>query len=130
RVGIQVAAADIAVVLLAKAVDDGGISLQAHAYLQPAREDPGNLRAFFGDAGFLFDDGRENERFVRSLQRQRRITLRPKPVKRLLHRRVRALKDHEIAFTLDPGVGFREKPALGLAVAESELNGNAALAHA
>ena len=110
-VGGQVAAADVARVSRAHAVDHGGIGLQAHADLQPAREQAGDLRPFLGDAGFLLDDGGQGQRLVLALQRQVRRARGPGRIQRLLHRIVCAPEDVEVGIAAHPGIGFRQEAA-------------------
>src|SRR5690606_6402138 len=69
RVPLEVAAANVAVVRVAEAVDDGRIRLQAHAALQAPHEHPRDRAPFPVERGLLLDDGRENQRLVRRADR-------------------------------------------------------------
>src|SRR5690606_28809459 len=96
--------------------------LQAHVLLQAAHEDAGNLRAFFGKAGFLLDDRSEDERLVGRIEGQARITCRPQSVHDLVHPPFGAAQELQIAGAAGEEVGVREKQALGI-TALAELVG-------
>src|SRR5690606_4220204 len=67
RLRLDLGSTDAAVELglaLGDAIDDGGVGLQAHAFAQPIDEDCGHLGTFAGDAGFLLDDGGEDEQLL------------------------------------------------------------------
>ena len=68
RVVVEVLTTEVAVEGIAEPVDHRGIRLQAHVAPQALREHTRDQSAFGGQCGLLFDDRRENQRFVRALQ--------------------------------------------------------------
>ena len=70
RVGQQVAPAQVAVELVAQAVDDGGVGLQHHADAQAVVEHAGDHGPVAGAAGFLLDDAGQDQRLVGALERR------------------------------------------------------------
>ena len=109
RIGFEVATADVAVVGAADAVDHRRVGLQAHADLQPPDENTGDLWTFAGEAGFLLDDGRQGQQFVRRLQRQALRARRPGLGQRLVHRGRRLPEDVEIAGVAREQIGLGQE---------------------
>ncbi len=63
RVDAQIFFADVAV-KISQCVDDGGVGLQAHVFLQAVVEDRGYHLAFAVEPGFLFNQGGECDGLV------------------------------------------------------------------
>ncbi|ODV16895.1 MAG: hypothetical protein ABT19_08125 [Rhodanobacter sp. SCN 68-63] len=77
--------------------------------LQSAHKHAGDALALIGAAGFLFHDGREDQRVVRGGQRQVGIAAGPQRIERLVHGRVGALEHVHVAVALHVGIGFRQE---------------------
>jgi hypothetical protein len=52
----QVSSLHVAIVVIAKTINDGGVSLQTHPLFKPAQKNPGDLLALVGHPGLFFDD--------------------------------------------------------------------------
>ena len=64
RVGLEVAAAQVAIKCFAQAVNNGGVGLQQHADAQAVVKNTRNHGAIAGAARFFFNDAGQNQRFV------------------------------------------------------------------
>ena len=59
-IGLQIPAADVAIVGLSEPVDHGGVGLQLHSFLQPAAEHARDLPALFVQRSFFLDNPRKH----------------------------------------------------------------------
>ncbi|CAB3740433.1 hypothetical protein LMG3458_05724 [Achromobacter deleyi] len=111
RIGLQVALADAALVGVAHAVDDGGVGLQQHADLQAVGEHARHAAAFRPMAGFLFDDGRQHQRFIGRGHRQVGLALGPGVVQDALAFLVGAAQQVEIGAARREDIGIGKEQA-------------------
>ncbi len=111
RVGLQVAAADVAVVALADTVDDRGIGLQAHALAQARRVDASHHRSLGRQRRFLLDDRGEDQRLVGRGDRQIGAARRPGGLQLRRHLPVGELQDLAIGRAVGEAESIREEPA-------------------
>ena len=111
RVGREIARADVAVVLLADAVDHGGIGLQPHALAQARGEHAGDHRPLGGEPGLLLDRSRPGSA-PRTASRSGRSPDRaaPRPVEHLLHVRVGELQQFHVGGARGEAISVREEP--------------------
>ena len=112
-IGLQVAAAQVAVEFLAQAVDHGGIGLQQHADAQAVAEDTGNLCTVGRAAGFLLDDAGQDQRFVGRLERRVGRAQRPDIGQAPVHGVQGAAQHGQVGAALGIGIGIGEEAALG-----------------
>ncbi|MNQ71846.1 hypothetical protein D3C85_865330 [compost metagenome] len=110
-VGLQVAFADAALVSLAHAIDNGGIRLQQHADLQAVREHARDAAALGAMPGFLFDNRRQHQRFVRRGHRQVRLALGPGVLKDALAFLIGAAQQIVVSAAGREDIGVRKEQA-------------------
>ena len=69
----------------AKAIDNGRVRLQTHTFTQSIYENPGDSGPFSLDAGFLLDNGSQDERIERAFEWKSFCPLIPQGSERLIH---------------------------------------------
>ncbi len=93
-------------------VDHGRVCLQPHVFLEPAGKDTGDPGPFFGQGRFFLDDRREDQRFVRSTDRQILVPCLPFLVQRLLHQGIRLPQDLGARGAFRIAIGLGQEQAL------------------
>ena len=109
----------LAVELLAEAVDDRRIRLQAHALRRRLRKTEAQ-RSIGGAAGLLFDDRRQDQRLVGRSAEVRARAAHAAARRCCMVRYARASIEASVA-PVDEIIGVGKKPAFGLAVRRTDL---------
>jgi len=121
RLGFEIRLGDIAVIVVAHAVNHGRVGLQRHAALQAADHNACNKGAFIFRAGLFFDNRGQDQRLVGRINRQIRRSLRPFFLQYQLHLVVGPFQQRDIGHVFLEEISIREKQAFGFAFADAEL---------
>src|SRR5690554_4323453 len=114
RVGAQVFAAYAAFVLIAHAIDYGGICLQPHALLQPPDKYARYLIPLVGSTGFALYNGGHNQSLVCTVVRQALGPALPLLGKHRFHAAKGTPEQIKVRFAAGKQVSVGEKTPLGM----------------
>ena len=109
-VGLQVAAAQIAIKGLAHAINHRGIGLQGHAHPQSVVKHTGNHAPVTGLAGFFFDDAGQNQGLIGVCQLDALGAGLPSAGQLAVHGLHGTAHDAQIRVALAVGIGVWKKP--------------------